>query len=128
MTEAIITLPYPPSVNSYKKAGRLTTTLSGKVFQPRVNTEATKRFYFEVWKHVRVANIKCFGGDPVCLEMDIYPPDKRKRDIDNGIKPVLDALQHAGLYDDDNQVMRLLVTRCEILKGGQIVIRIRNLT
>jgi crossover junction endodeoxyribonuclease RusA len=42
--------------------------------------------------------------------MDAFPPDRRRRDLDNIQKPVLDALQHAGVYEDDSQI-DLLVTR-----------------
>lgn len=73
------------------------------------------------------AGIKSLGSASIALEMDIYPPDKRKRDIDNGIKPTLDALQKAGVYDDDNQIARLLVTRMVIIPQGQIIVRIKAL-
>lgn len=119
-----LTLPYPPSVNHYKRAGRLTTTKSGKVFQPRINTDATKRFYYEVWMKVRVSGFKSLGGAILSLEMDVYPPDKRKRDIDNVIKPAIDSLMNSGLFDDDYQIARLIVTRCSIIEHGQIIVRI----
>jgi Holliday junction resolvase RusA-like endonuclease len=35
----------------------------------------------------------------------------RARDIDSGVKVVLDSLQDAGVLHDDNQVVRLEVTR-----------------
>jgi crossover junction endodeoxyribonuclease RusA len=36
-----------------------------------------------------------------------YPPDHRRRDLDNLAKAILDALQHAGVYGNDCQVKLL---------------------
>ena len=46
--DTIVVTPWPPSVNHYKKVGQLITTKKGKTFQTRVNTQATKTFYYEV--------------------------------------------------------------------------------
>jgi crossover junction endodeoxyribonuclease RusA len=120
-------LPYPPTVNHYKRPGRLTKTKTGKIYQPQVNTDATTRFYYQVWMLIRGNNIKSLGGAVLSLELDVYPPDARKRDIDNVIKPLLDSLQKANLFDDDYQIARLLVTRKAIIRQGQIVLRIQEL-
>ena len=56
--------------------------------------------------------------------MDAFPPDKKKRDIDNLLKPTLDSLQHAGVFLDDNLVDLLIARRCEVVKGGRLDIRI----
>ena len=43
-----------------------------------------------------------------------YPPDSRKRDLDNFCsKAVFDALTHAGLYEDDCQIDDVHYTRGE---------------
>jgi crossover junction endodeoxyribonuclease RusA len=46
--------------------------------------------------------------------------DRRIADIDNRVKAALDALTHAGVYDDDSQIDELLVCRGEIVKGGRL--------
>ncbi len=127
MTEVTITLPLAPTINHSKRAGRLTTTKAGKIYQPRVNTDATKRFYYEVWFKVKHSKLESFGEALLSLEMDIYPCSNRRMDIDNRIKITLDALQLAGLYNDDTQIHRLLVERKGIIPQGQIIVRIRNL-
>lgn len=126
MSEINLILPYPPTVNHYKRIGRTIITKRGKILQTRVNTDATKRFYYEVWLKVRVACLKSLGEALVSLEIDVYPPDKRKRDLDGILKVLLDSLQKANLFDDDAQISRLLVTRCSIIPQGKIVVRLKS--
>ena len=59
---------------------------------------------------------------PVWLDMEVYPPDNRKRDISNLIKIVEDALPW---FKDDSQVDKLTITRCEkdSRKKGYIIIK-----
>ena len=56
--------------------------------------------------------------------MDAFPPDRRRRDLDNLQKPTLDALQHAGIYEDDSQIDLLVTQRCEVVPGGRLEIRL----
>lgn len=58
----------------------------------------------------------------LAVTIDYHPPDRRKRDIDNIIKPILDALQHAGLFDDDFQIQKITATRHDVQDGGVVVI------
>ena len=53
----------------------------------------------------------------ISAEVYLYPPDKRKRDIDNPIKVLLDSLVKGGLLQDDSKIARLLIERCEIIDG-----------
>ena len=54
--------------------------------------------------------------------ISLFPPDRRKRDLDNVLKALLDALQHAGCYDDDSQLDDIRIVRCEVRKGGSCVV------
>ena len=91
MTEVTITLPYPPSVNHYKRPGQLIRTKNGKIYQPMVDTDATKRFYYEVWMKIQqlkaTEGLKSFSDSTISMVVSFYPPDKTKRDLDNNIKP-----------------------------------------
>jgi len=85
-------LPMPPSTNSIwrgGKGGRHYLSLKYKNWRTEagllVNTQA---------KGKRIAG-------PFAVQIDAFRPDKRRRDIDNLIKPVLDLIAHHGVTDDD---------------------------
>lgn len=60
----------------------------------------------------------------VSVEISLHPPDKRKRDLDNYLKGVLDALTHVGIWDDDSQIDKLTIKRGIIVKGGYVDVSI----
>ena len=56
--------------------------------------------------------------------MDAFPPDRRRRDLDNLQKPLLDALQHAGVYEDDSQIDLLVSRRRELATPSRVQVEI----
>jgi crossover junction endodeoxyribonuclease RusA len=91
------TLPYPPSVNKLWRAynGRNILSKEGRLYKQIVSLEFSLQNGFS------------FGNVPISIKMEIQPPDRRKRDIDNIPKIVLDSLQNAGCFDDDSQIVEL---------------------
>lgn len=117
-----LTLPYPPSTNH--------NAYWGQVGHRRYLTKAAKEFRSRVlyalakaWPDSILRSRVLFDA-PVALTVDLYPADRRKRDIDNPIKALLDALQHAGAIADDSLVQTITVTRREVVKGGKCVVTI----
>jgi crossover junction endodeoxyribonuclease RusA len=113
--EVVVVAPWPPSINNYWKKSRkgMYMTQAGRVFRD------------EVVLVVRGQNEIGLIGD-LAVAVDLYPPDRRVRDIDNCCKSLLDALQHAGVYQDDYQIADLHVRRCECRDGGESVVSIRE--
>ena len=69
-----------------------------------------------------------FGSVPLTMCISIYPPDNRVRDIDNVAKIILDALQYSKVYDNDNQIQKLIIERKEIKKPkGLLLVCIESL-
>ena len=101
-------LPWPPSVNTYWRKGPKVTYLSPKAKAFR--EDVLDALAGEEWE------VPCFSRLGVHIELTL--PDRRKRDIDNHIKAVLDALQHAGVFEDDEQVDELRVKRLHVEPPG----------
>ncbi len=58
------------------------------------------------------------------VKIDMHPPDARRRDVDNVLKPLLDALQHGGAFRDDSQIDKLTIERMQPIKYGYTTIEI----
>lgn len=112
-----LTLPYPPSVNTY-------WGFSG---HRRYLTERAVTFKHEVWRIAKQYKVASLGGSRLELTVVLYPPDNRVRDIDNVLKPTIDALCQAGIFNDDSQVDVLSVRRAEVVKKGKCVVTIEVL-
>lgn len=132
MKELQLTLPWPPSVNHYKKAGRIIRTKSGRLYQQRVNTDKTKTFYFLVYQESRIQMpfewAKFALSETISFEMeiDLHPPNKRLYDLDNRLKVLLDGLMHGHVIKDDSQITRLVVQKMDIIEHGKVIVRIRE--
>jgi crossover junction endodeoxyribonuclease RusA len=112
----ILELPFPPSVNGYWgfKGHRRFLTKKAVEFKALVAYQVLKQ-------RIRLGkNI---------LEMQIiwHPPDRRTRDIDNPIKPLLDALTQSGLFEDDSQIRKLKIEFGEVIKGGKTTVILKPL-
>lgn len=107
-------LPYPPSVNNYWHA-------SGK---RRYISPAGKKFTEEVFAVVKSQGSKSFGDSSLGISVMIHPRSKRKFDLDNTLKAILDALMKAGCYDDDSQFEYIEIARGEAKDGGAAVVHI----
>ena len=63
----------------------------------------------------------------IAVQIEIFPPDARRRDCDNVQKPILDALQQAGAFWDDSQVVWLLTVKSEPVSGGRAIVTISEI-
>jgi Holliday junction resolvase RusA-like endonuclease len=127
-----LTLPWPPSVNSYKKIGRIVKTKSGKLYQQRKNTIHTDKFYFDTYMLSRQSMPSGwpeFANSTTIsfyLRVYLHPPNSLRYDLDNRLKVLLDGLVRAKVIADDSQITRLYVEKCNIIEHGQVVVRIEG--
>jgi len=113
MIEQII--PYPPSVNHYWRMvrGRMLISREGRAFRKRVCSI------------LAAAGVRPLSG-PIVIHIEVYPPDRRRRDLDNILKGTLDALEHGGAYEDDSQIVRLIAEKRAPVPKGKAVVRIEE--
>lgn len=126
--ERILTLPYPPSVNHLWRH---------VVIKGTVRTLLSKE-----GRAYRVAARDGITGEPLAgrlaVRVIVYPPDRRKRDLDNVLKS-LDALSQEinkktgqvvfpGVWLDDSQIDILHVERGPVHReGGYVRVHVREL-
>lgn len=118
-----LSLPWPPSTNHYWRhvGHKVLISAEGRAYRTAVGKAAT---------HAR-AN----GGlsqspltSRVAVSIYAYPPDRRRRDLDNLFKALLDSLTHAGVWGDDCQIDELTIRRCPVVKAGEMQIYITTPT
>jgi len=91
-------LPYPPSVNRYYRhvGAKVLISREGRGYRERVAGI------------VRAERLVPFAR-PVAVCIKAFPPDRRRRDLDNILKALLDALVHGGAMEDDSLIRDLRV-------------------
>lgn len=115
-TSMVVTLPWPPSVNHYWRRCGDRFYIAKKGIYYRVEVEKLTnqyKYFFD-------------PDDSISMHIEAYPPDKRRRDLDNVLKSLLDSLQHAEVYNDDSQIDDLHITRCKPNDGKIIVTLSKN--
>jgi len=110
----ILYLNWPPTVNNYYSHTRNGVFISAK----------GRRYASAVADDIQeqLGNMHIEGS--VLMEVKMYPPDRRKRDLDNHMKALQDAIVKAGLLEDDSLINQLFIYRGEVVKGGLIVVEL----
>lgn len=122
ITAITLSLPWPPSVNEYWRAVtfrhviRMLISKEGREFRRHVCAllwaDGSPRFRDDV---------------PLSVEVELYPK-MRTADVDNRNKAILDALQYAGLFEDDNQVVHISARRHlrEPGKAAKVIVTVKH--
>lgn len=118
-----VDLAYPPSVNKAWRPAR-----GGKGL---ALTKDAKKYRKDGVAAVMAAMLQG-GVRPLVgrafARVDLYPPDRIRRDVDNALKAILDVLKHAGAVADDELIDVLRVVRHEPVPGGLVVVTLRLCT
>lgn len=112
-----LTLPMPPTINTYYGM----RPRGGRFVKP-----AGLAFRKAVAEIVAAAGHQTLKGR-VAMFVAIHPADRRGQDLDNRAKSLQDALTHAGVWMDDEQIDDLHLVRREVIKGGQVRVVITEL-
>jgi len=112
-----IALPWPPSVNRMWRSfnGRNILSLEGRQYRQKVLATV-----------LQAGRPKTMTGRLVVL-IEVYPPDRRRRDLSNLEKGIGDGLAHAGVYKDDEQIDDLRIVRGGLRTGGEVVVTVTEL-
>lgn len=108
MRSVNLRLPYPPSVNH----------MWGANGPRRFIRKPGVEFRNTVCRAVIDSGMELAFTGRLAICIELVMPDRRKRDIDNIQKAVLDALAHAGVYKDDCQIDEIRVRRLHVEPPG----------
>lgn len=116
-----LTLPYPPSANSYwrhptsgRGAGKHLISEEGRTYR-RLVDDAVEQLRYEglLSRHPLSTRLSVF--------LTVSAPDNRRRDLDNLPKALFDALTHSGVWNDDSQIDEIRILR---IASGQSKVRV----
>lgn len=112
-----ITLPWPPTVNTYWRQfqGRVLISKQGREYRKVVADQVMLQ---RAAKHLDHA---------VRVEIKAFRPDRRRRDLDNLLKALLDSMTHAGVMDDDALIQDLRIYWADEI-GGMVKVKIEAMT
>ena len=117
-----ISLPFPPSVNQAYRHWK------GRMLKSKIAREYQKSVNF-IWLAMKQDKRAVeFGKDRLRVTIFAYPPDNRRRDLDNLGKLLLDGLEKAGAYENDGQIDQLTYVRCWVEKPGRVEVVLRNIS
>jgi len=110
-----LTLPWPPSLNTYWRTyqGRMILSEKGRAY---------RRFVME---QCLLQRVDTFTGS-IKVEIVAFRPDNRKRDLDNLLKAVLDGMAKALVYEDDSQIRDLRIRWGDTI-GGMLKVKIEEM-
>lgn len=115
-----ICLPFPPSTNTYWRnvAGR--TLISDKGRKYRAHVVGISGMH----------GLACTfpASARLILKIDLHLPDKRRRDVDNYCKAILDAFTYAGIWADDEQIDMLIVRKRGVAPPGMAEVWVEEIT
>ena len=110
-----ITIPYPPSGNHMWKHTR----------QGRHYLTAEAKAYYDLVREAVITQGKVVNIDqPVEVTCVLYPPDNRRRDMDNAWKVISDALTKASLWQDDHLIKSLHIEWQVPVKSGKAFVSV----
>ena len=108
-----LTLPWPPSVNKYWRTfqGRMIISAEGRSYRKAVADQVLIQ-----------RGAKHYAGK-LRVQIEAYRPDNRRRDLDNLLKAVLDGCTHAGVWEDDSNIVDLRIYWADSI-GGMLKVKV----
>lgn len=104
-------LPWPPSVNHYWRHVGHKTLLSAEGRSYRRTVAAALLDQSTELGFLAGITRPTIYTAALAVTITAHQADSRRRDLDNLAKATLDAMQHAGLYEDDSQINELTIRR-----------------
>jgi crossover junction endodeoxyribonuclease RusA len=108
-----LTMPWPPSVNKYWRTfqGRMIISAEGRSYRKAVADQVLIQ-----------RGAKHYTGK-LRVQIEAFRPDNRRRDLDNLLKAVLDGCTHAGVWEDDSNIVDMRIYWADSI-GGMLKVKV----
>jgi Holliday junction resolvase RusA-like endonuclease len=117
-----LALPMPPSANAAWDYRSVFSPARGRVMSIKYTTNQYKQYTEEIAWRITEARARHWSENLLRMQVVCCFRDERKQDIDNRVKPLLDALKTAQLFKDDSQIVELEVRRGPKVDGGRVIV------
>jgi len=120
----LLDLPIPPSMNDYWRPGPNRSRTAAEGSRVMYVTSKGKKYRKEVTAEwIAQRNRRPLSG-PLFLRGWIWF-ERRGSDVDNRIKPLLDALEEAGCFENDRQISAVFFRRMDAtMKPGSVIVHV----
>ncbi len=117
MSSLCFEVPYPPSINH----AYVTITSGKRVLKPEASA------YRALVGYVAQTAKQRYGIPELPLQMsvEVFTPDKRRRDLDNLLKVMQDAISD-GIGVDDSKITTLIMRKAGVIRNGAVRISITH--
>jgi crossover junction endodeoxyribonuclease RusA len=88
-------------------------------------TQVASDYYSVIKQAVREQGKMVNLDMPLQVQCWLFPPDRRRRDMDNAWKVIADSITKAGVWQDDSQIRKLTLEWGGVHKGGMIRVLIQ---
>ena len=115
-------------MNHYWRHIPARSTRTGKTYTKSLISKPGRIFRSAVQAHVMEQGRPRLGKARLHITIDAIPPQRSGpvADIDNILKPLRDALQHAGVFTSDAQIDRLTVERYARIGDGRVTVTLHQ--
>lgn len=136
MTRSIqFSVPWPPSVNSYWRhivmpvgKGAKSGGGKGKQRSATILSQDAREYRLRVIAQLGAQRVPRGSiSGKMRVDIEVFPPDRRARDLDNLPKGILDALKHSQVIRDDCDIDELRIRRRHVQAGGIVMVTITEI-
>ncbi|WP_455424928.1 RusA family crossover junction endodeoxyribonuclease [Dryocola sp. LX212] len=118
-----LTLPFPPSVNTYWRAPNK-GPLKGRHLVSEGGRKFRKAAFASVVTQLNRIPQPMLGD--LSVNVVLFPPTRQRRDMDNYLKALFDSLTNARVWDDDCQIKHMEVSWGPVIAKGSAEVTIRE--
>lgn len=115
-------LGMPPSANVYWRTRPMFSKKQNRWIAVTYLSDEAKAYKEHVGEMITNARKRYWSDNPLRVQIAVCFATNADADVDNRIKPLLDALKDAQVFKDDKQVDQVEARRGPVVKKGRVLV------